>query len=101
MKRTIRIISSLMITCLLLYVFPIATYTDNGFVITSSAENIKKPNFKVNSGDKSVIVSWDKIDNADKYYIYCYKGDTKISVNKTVNTKYTVEGLKNGTESSK
>ena len=43
-----------------------------------------------------VTLSWDKIENADKYYVYQYKDGKYVKVKTTTDTSVTLKGLKNG-----
>ena len=43
-----------------------------------------------------VTLSWDKIENADKYYVYQYKDGRYVKVKTTTDTSVTLKGLKNG-----
>ena len=43
-----------------------------------------------------VTLSWDKIENADKYYVYQYKDGKYVKINTTTDTSVTLKGLKNG-----
>ena len=43
-----------------------------------------------------VTLSWDKIENADKYYVYQYKDGKYVKIKTTTDTSVTLKGLKNG-----
>ena len=43
-----------------------------------------------------VTLSWDKIENADKYYVYQYKDGKYVKIKTTTDTLVTLKGLKNG-----
>ena len=43
-----------------------------------------------------VTLNWDKIENADKYYVYQYKDGKYVKVKTTTDTSVTLKGLKNG-----
>lgn len=43
-----------------------------------------------------VTLSWDKIENADKYYVYQYKDGRYVKIKTTTDTSVTLKGLKNG-----
>ena len=43
-----------------------------------------------------VTLSWDKIENADKYYVYQYKDGKYVKIKTTTDTSVTLNGLKNG-----
>lgn len=43
-----------------------------------------------------VMLSWDKIENADKYYVYQYKDGKYVKIKTTTDTSVTLKGLKNG-----
>lgn len=43
-----------------------------------------------------VTLSWDKIENADKYYVYQYKDGKYVKIKTTTDTSVTFKGLKNG-----
>ena len=45
---------------------------------------------------RMVTLSWDKIENADKYYVYQYKDGKYVKVKTTTDTSVTLKGLKNG-----
>ena len=44
----------------------------------------------------TVTLSWDKIENADKYYVYQYKDGKYVKIKTTTDTSVTLKGLKNG-----
>ena len=41
-----------------------------------------------------VTLSWDKIENADKYYVYQYKDGKYVKIKTTTDTSVTLKGLK-------
>lgn len=43
-----------------------------------------------------VTLSWDKIENADKYYVYQYKDGKYVKIKTITDTSVTLKGLKNG-----
>jgi len=43
-----------------------------------------------------VTLSWDKIENADKYYVYQYKDGKYVKIKTTTDTSVMLKGLKNG-----
>lgn len=43
-----------------------------------------------------VTLSWDKIENADKYYVYQYNDGKYVKIKTTTDTSVTLKGLKNG-----
>ena len=42
------------------------------------------------------FLSWDKVENADKYYVYQYKDGKYVKIKTTTDTSVTLKGLKNG-----
>lgn len=98
MKKICKFICSLLVISMLLNFSPLFLGIDNGIIITASAASISKPNFTVNTGDSCVTISWQAINNADKYYIYCYLGDEKIALKSTKKTSIVIDNLKNETE---
>jgi hypothetical protein len=65
---------------------------------TTKSNSVKKPNFSVTTGDKQVVVSWKKVNEATKYYVYCYTGEEKVSITSTTKTTLTIDKLNNGVQ---
>ena len=44
----------------------------------------------------TVTLKWDKVEKADKYYVYQYKNGKYVKIKTTTDTSVTLKGLKNG-----
>ena len=55
-------------------------------------------NLTVNAeiSENTVTLSWDKAENADKYYVYQYKDGKYVKIKTITDTSVTLNGLKNG-----
>ena len=51
---------------------------------------------KAESDGSTATLSWDKVENADKYYVYQYKNGKYVKIRTTTDTSVTLNGLKNG-----
>ena len=51
---------------------------------------------KAESDGSTATLGWDKIENADKYYVYQYKDGKYVKIKTTTDTSVTFKGLKNG-----
>ena len=51
---------------------------------------------KAESDGSTATLGWDKIENADKYYVYQYKDGKYVKIRTTTDTSVTLNGLKNG-----
>ena len=51
---------------------------------------------KAESDGGTATLSWDKVENADKYYVYQYKDGKYVEIKTTTDTSVTFKGLKNG-----
>ena len=51
---------------------------------------------KAESDGSTAALSWDKVENADKYYVYQYKDGKYVKIRTTTDTSVTLNGLKNG-----
>ena len=71
------------------------TYPTNPVISTPSVftESLA---VKAESDGSTAALSWDKAENADKYYVYQYKDGKYVKVKTTTDTSVTLEDLKNG-----
>lgn len=51
---------------------------------------------KAESDGSTATLGWDKVENADKYYVYQYKDGKYVKIRTTTDTSVTLNGLKNG-----
>ena len=51
---------------------------------------------KAESDGSTATLGWDKIENADKYYVYQYKDGKYVKIRTTTDTSVTLNGMKNG-----
>lgn len=51
---------------------------------------------KAESDGSTAALGWDKVENADKYYVYQYKDGKYVKIRTTTDTSVTLNGLKNG-----
>lgn len=63
-----------------------------------STPNAFTENLTVNAEESgsTVILSWDMVKNADKYYVYQYKDRKYVKVKTTADNSVEINGLKNG-----
>ena len=71
------------------------TYTTYPVVSTPSVftENLT---VKAESDGSTATLGWDKVENADKYYVYQYKDGKYVKIRTTTDTSVMLKGLKNG-----
>ncbi len=98
MKKICKFLCSLLVISMLINFSPMLTGENNGIILTASAESISKPNFSANTGDGCVTLTWKPVNNADKYYVYCFMEDEKIESKSTKETSIVIDNLKNETE---
>lgn len=95
-----KIIVSLLLVLSMLYC-PIDVVNKCIYITSEAAtqsSTMKKPDFSVNSGNKQVTLSWNEINGAKEYWVYCYDENKKVSLNSTKKTSYTVKNLDNKTK---
>lgn len=51
---------------------------------------------KAESDGSTATLGWDKVENADKYYVYQYKDGKYVKIRTTTDTSVMLKGLKNG-----
>ena len=63
-----------------------------------STPSVFTENLTVNAEESgsTVILSWDMVKNADKYYVYQYKDRKYVKVKTTADNSVEINGLKNG-----
>jgi hypothetical protein len=66
-----------------LSIFNVVTFTD-------------KVNVTAETEGNTITIKWDKVEKADKYYVYQYKDGKYVRVKTTTDTTVTLKGLKNG-----
>ena len=71
------------------------TYTTYPVISTPSVFT-EKLTVKAELDGSAATLSWDKIENADKYYVYRYKNGKYVKVKTTTDMSVTFKGLKNG-----
>lgn len=71
------------------------TYTTYPVVSTPSVF-AEKLTVKAELDGGTATLSWDKVENADKYYVYQYKDGKYVEIKTTTDTSVTFKGLKNG-----
>ena len=71
------------------------TYTTYPVVSTPSVFT-EKLTVKAELDGGTATLSWDKVENADKYYVYQYKDGKYVEIKTTADTSVTFKGLKNG-----
>lgn len=71
------------------------TYTTYPVVSTPSVFT-EKLTAKAELDGGTATLSWDKVENADKYYVYQYKDGKYVEIKTTTDTSVTFKGLKNG-----
>ena len=64
-------------------IFNVVSFTDKLNVTTETKGN-------------TVTLKWDKVEKADKYYVYQYKNGKYVKIKTTSDTSVTLKGLKNG-----
>ena len=65
-------------------------------VISTPSVFIENLIVKAESDGSTATLGWDKIENADKYYVYQYKDGKYVKIKTTTDTSVTFKGLKNG-----
>ena len=65
-------------------------------VISTPSVFTEKLTAKAESDGSTATLSWDNVENADKYYVYQYKDGKYVKVKTTTDTSVTLNGLKNG-----
>ncbi|MGN0577875.1 MAG: choice-of-anchor I family protein, partial [Ruminiclostridium sp.] len=71
--------------------------SNNQTATTSKNTFTKEITAEAKTEGNSVTISWDKVDNADKYIIYRYKDGKYVKVKETTDLSVTFGKLKNGT----
>ena len=71
------------------------TYTTYPVVSTPSVFT-EKLTVKAELDGGTATLSWDKVENADKYYVYQYKDGKYVEIKTTTDTSVMLKGLKNG-----
>lgn len=71
------------------------TYTTYPVVSTPSVFT-EKLTVKAELDGGTATLGWDKVENADKYYVYQYKDGKYVEIKTTTDTSVTFKGLKNG-----
>ena len=71
------------------------TYTTYPVISTPSVFT-EKLTVKAELDGGTATLSWDKVENADKYYVYQYKDGKYVEIKTTTDTSVTFKGLKNG-----
>ena len=64
-------------------IFNVVTFTD-------------KVNVTAETNENTITLKWDKVEKADKYYVYQYKNGKYVKVKTTSDTSATFKKLKNG-----
>ena len=78
-------------------IYPVipTTSTEPGYTV-SAVKFTEKVSVKTSIKGDTLILSWDEISNADKYYVYQYKNGKYVSIKSTANNSVLLKGLKNG-----
>lgn len=71
------------------------TYTTYPVISTPSVFT-EKLTVKAELDGGTATLGWDKVENADKYYVYQYKDGKYVEIKTTTDTSVTFKGLKNG-----
>ena len=74
--------------------FP-TTSTNPGYTVSPSVFTEKLSLTTETDGD-TVTLNWNKVDKADKYYVYQYKNGKYVNVKTAANNSVSLNGLKNG-----
>ena len=65
-------------------------------VVSTPSVFTEKLTAKAELDGGTATLSWDKVENADKYYVYQYKNGKYVEIKTTTDTSVTFKGLKNG-----
>lgn len=65
-------------------------------VISTASVFTENLTVKAESDGSTATLGWDKVENADKYYVYQYKDGKYVKIRTTTDTSVTLNGLKNG-----
>ena len=65
-------------------------------VVSTPSVFTEKLTVKAELDGGTATLSWDKVENADKYYVYQYKDGKYVEIKTTTDTSVTFKGLKNG-----
>ena len=65
-------------------------------LISTPSVFTEKLTAKAESDGSTATLGWDKVENADKYYVYQYKDGKYVKIRTTTDTSVTLNGLKNG-----
>ena len=65
-------------------------------IISTASVFTENLTVKAESDGSTATLGWDKVENADKYYVYQYKNGKYVKIRTTTDTSVTLNGLKNG-----
>ena len=65
-------------------------------LISTPSVFTEKLTAKAESDGSTATLGWDKVENADKYYVYQYKDGKYVKIRTTTDTSVMLKGLKNG-----
>ena len=65
-------------------------------VISTASVFTENLTVKAESDGSTATLGWDKVENADKYYVYQYKDGKYVKIRTTTDTSVMLKGLKNG-----